>query len=274
MLLGIFASSVFNDPVSDGNGTDIQGSRDNVVVPLGRTIAADGYTFTYTGQEVERRGPPGLPRSTSVDRQGDGSRRATWSTRTAATSGSSSPTCARASRRPLRGRLPVGHERRAGPGEEPSSLQRGEAAMLSTPDAAGGLPRHASSTTTWTWTSTPSGSSRRLGRPGGRGRLTVVNVATGETRTLRPVYVITTDASQQFVQNRATDWDFGVAFLGMVVDEGAIRLSFDGADVPAEEWLVVQAYEKPFISLLWLGTGILGIGFAVSFRRRLGEARR
>ena len=52
MLLGIFASSVFNDPISDGGGTDIQGNRENVVVPLGRTVAADGYTWTYTGQEV------------------------------------------------------------------------------------------------------------------------------------------------------------------------------------------------------------------------------
>ena len=44
--------------------------------------------------------------------------------------------------------------------------------------------------------------------------------------------------------------------------------------VAQEEWVVVQAYEKPFISLLWLGTGILGVGFVVSFRRRLGESRR
>ena len=42
-----------------------------------------------------------------------------------------------------------------------------------------------------------------------------------------------------------------VASLGVLVDEAAIRLDID---VPVEEWVVVQAYEKPFISLLWLGS--------------------
>ena len=60
----------------------------------------------------------------------------------------------------------------------------------------------------------------------------------------------------------------------MVVDEGAIKVVVEGAETAEEEWVVVQAYEKPFISLLWIGTGLIGLGFGVSFARRLGEARR
>ena len=62
-----------------------------------------------------------------------------------------------------------------------------------------------------------------------------------------------------------------VASLGVVVDEASFRL---GIDVPAGEWGVVQAYEKPFISLPWLGTIVLGAGFVVSFGRRVSEQKR
>ena len=62
-----------------------------------------------------------------------------------------------------------------------------------------------------------------------------------------------------------------MASLGVVVDEAAIRL---GVDVPAEGWGVVQAYEKPFISLPWLGTIVLGAGFVVSFGRRVSVQKR
>ncbi|HEX8384803.1 MAG TPA: cytochrome c biogenesis protein CcsA, partial [Rubricoccaceae bacterium] len=58
MLLGIVASSVFNDPISDSAGTDLNGSRENVVVPLGETVRADGYAWTYTGQETNAEGRP------------------------------------------------------------------------------------------------------------------------------------------------------------------------------------------------------------------------
>src|SRR5690606_19012949 len=37
--------------------------------------------------------------------------------------------------------------------------------------------------------------------------LKVRNLRTGETRELRPVYMIMEDRSQQFLQNRVTDWN-------------------------------------------------------------------
>ena len=273
MLLGIFASSVFNDPISDGNGTDVQGSRENVVVPLGRTVAADGYRWTYTGQEVNDEGRPVYVMDV-VNRQGE-----TFQTRNVVYKDDRDqwiqhPDVREGVTRDLYVAVfPSAMSDNGVEGQTELTLARGDSVRLASPtrdDAytlrfvdyelevdteAVGLERDSVDLAV-------------------AARLDVTNHATGETRTLLPVYVITTDRRQQFVQNRAVDWGLGVAFAGMVVDEGAIRLALDGASVAKEEWVVVQAYEKPFISLLWLGTGILGLGFGLSFWRRLGEARR
>ena len=104
-------------------------------------------------------------------------------------------------------------------------------------------------------------------------RLELTNRATGETRTLRPVYVITNENEQQFIQNRVLDWGITVTFTGMEVNQGAIKLGVEGVSIQPEEWMVVQAYEKPFISILWLGTLILLAGFTLASVRRFGEQR-
>ena len=273
MLLGIFASSVFNDPISDGNGTDVQGSRENVVVPLGRTVAADGYRWTYTGQDVNDDGRP-VYLMDVVDRDGrefqtrnvvykDG--RDQWIQHPDVREGVTKDLYVAV--------FPSAMSENPAEGQAEVTLAQGDSTRLATP-----AHDHAYTVTFEDYDLEVDLDAVGLERDSVdiavAARLAVTNQTTGETRTLRPVYVITKGRQQQFVQNRAVDWGLGVAFAGMVVDEGAIRLVFEGATVAQDEWVVVQAYEKPFISLLWLGTGILGIGFGISFWRRLGEARR
>ncbi|GAB5536673.1 MAG: cytochrome c biogenesis protein CcsA [Rubricoccaceae bacterium] len=273
MLLGIFSSSVFNDAISDGTGTDIQGSRDNVVVPRGQTVTADGYQFTYVGQETNDEGRP-VYLIDVANRQGERFQASNVVYKDGREQWIQHPYVREGVVKDLYMAV-YPSAMSTQPSDEPRELKlaQGDAAMLSTPTRpeayhvrfvdydlnvdldAIGVPADSVDLAV-------------------AAVLEVVNVETDETRTLRPVYVITKDRRQQFVQNRATDWNFGVVFLGMEVEEGAIRLAFDGADVPEEEWVVVQAYEKPFISLLWLGTIVLGVGFAVSFGRRLSEQTR
>ena len=272
LLLGIFASSVFNDPISDGAGTDIQGSRENVVVPLGRTVAADGYRWTYTGQDVNDDGRP-VYLMDVVDRRGREFQTRNVVYKDGRDQWIQHPDVREGVTRDLYVAVFPSAMSEQAEGETSTTLAPGDSVRLAT---AGN--EHA-----YTVRFVDYELDVDLGAAGLErdsidlavgARLDVTNEATGETRTLRPVYVITTDGMQEYVQNRATDWGLGVAFVGMVVDEGSIRLMFDGAHLATEEWVVVQAYEKPFISLLWIGTGLLGLGFAVSFRRRLGEARR
>ena len=104
--------------------------------------------------------------------------------------------------------------------------------------------------------------------------LNVTNLRTGEARQLRPIYLIMADRQQQFIQNRVRDWGLTVTFTGMDVDTGSINLVVEGVEVAPEDWLVVQAYEKPFINLLWVGIILLTTGFGFSFVRRAGEYRR
>ena len=92
-------------------------------------------------------------------------------------------------------------------------------------------------------------------------------------KEVRPVYLIQQDRSVEFVQNTITDWGITISFTGMNVDSGSIVLGIQGVSITPEDWLVVQAYEKPFISLVWIGFIILTIGFFLSIYRRAVDQR-
>ncbi len=103
--------------------------------------------------------------------------------------------------------------------------------------------------------------------------LELTTVATGEVQTLRPVYMVLPGGVQQYLQARVPDLGIGVTFVKMNVDTERVTLGFDGVTVAPEDWIVVQAYEKPFISLLWIGILILTAGFVLALTRRLADVR-
>jgi cytochrome c-type biogenesis protein CcmF len=103
--------------------------------------------------------------------------------------------------------------------------------------------------------------------------LNVTHLASGETRLLRPVMVITTDHQQLFLKNGARDWDFYITLSGIDVNAHAAQLAVEGVQSVPEDWIVVQAYEKPFINLLWIGLFILSFGFGISIFRRVKDQR-
>ena len=99
------------------------------------------------------------------------------------------------------------------------------------------------------------------------------NLQTNETRTLRPIYLVLQDRSVQYVEQRARDWNLKVAFTEMNVNSGQINLAVEGVDVMPEDWVVVQAYEKPMISLVWIGFLLMTGGFGVAVVRRVQDVR-
>ena len=100
-------------------------------------------------------------------------------------------------------------------------------------------------------------------------RLTVRHVATGQTQELLPLYIIRKDRSVHTVPVAVDAWDIGLRFTGMNVETGEITLIVDGVDGP--DWVVVQAFEKPAISLVWIGIILLTLGFLLSVFRRIQE---
>lgn len=103
----------------------------------------------------------------------------------------------------------------------------------------------------------------------------VRNTETKETRVVKPIYVILNDGknTQEFIQNRIPDWGLAITFGGMDISkdgrDGQIKLFIEGAEVKsADDWVVVQAYEKPFINILWFGAILMFCGFGISFFRR------
>lgn len=102
-------------------------------------------------------------------------------------------------------------------------------------------------------------------------RVQATNLETGEVQTLRPVYLVYKSGQQSFVQNRVPDWGLGLAFTGMNVDDGKVTLVVDGVPVTPDDWIVVQAYEKPLIGLVWFGVVLLTLGFLIAYVRRIRE---
>ena len=103
--------------------------------------------------------------------------------------------------------------------------------------------------------------------------LQATNLETGAQRTLRPVYLVMQDRSVQYIENRVADWGLTVAFTKMDVNTGKVNLAVEGVDVMPEDWVVVQAYAKPFISLVWLGIILMTGGFIVSIVRRARDVQ-
>ena len=103
--------------------------------------------------------------------------------------------------------------------------------------------------------------------------LEVTNLETNETRTLRPIWSIMESGSQEYVQNRVTDWDLTVTFTGIDIEQQEVALFIEGVQVMPEDWVVVQAYEKPFINLLWFGIILFSGGFVVALVRRAQDVR-
>lgn len=104
-------------------------------------------------------------------------------------------------------------------------------------------------------------------------RLRVTNLETQETRSLLPIYLVMNDNSQQYIENRIADWDLRMAFTEMDVNSGKATFAVEGVNVMPENWVVVKAYTKPLISLLWIGIIVLTVGFVVSIGRRVQDIR-
>ena len=265
MVLGIIVSSGLSSPVYRG-GVQIGDNRDNFILARGQTLALGGYTFSYTGQAINDEGHPfyRLDITDPYGRQYDMnpvvylSNKGQWI---------QNPDVRKFVEKDLF--LAVSPNvmfDQDGEGRQGTlSLARGDSALV-------GEGRYSIRFREFQLNVDPDLLSDSTDLAVGAA-VDVREVSTGRTQTVRPVYMIMQDRSVQYVQNTITDWGITVAFTGMNVDNGEITLGIDGVRVTPEDWLVVQAYEKPLISLVWIGFIILTAGFVIAILRRAQDVR-
>ena len=102
----------------------------------------------------------------------------------------------------------------------------------------------------------------------------------GNTEVVTPVTMYKEGSSPTYQNALLRNTKTSIQLLHVNVDMNtkessvAVAILHDGDSVPQSktEVLVVEASVKPFISLLWTGTGILFIGFIISILRRAKEA--
>lgn len=271
MVLGIVASSGFSKPIAEGTGVLIGESRDNFVLSRGESRVVNGYRVTYVAQERTARQRPVYVldfvdpngRSFTVRPVVYKSEQDQWIQHPDHEIYPDRDIFVAVSPSPM---FESANEDADAPEKSGEmSISRGDSTVVGNGDYAIKFVGYETNVDPEMLPDSTEIAVAAL--------LDVTDLQTMETRRLSPVYMIMEDRSQQYIQNRVADWGLNVTFTGMNVDSGSINLYLEGVDVTPEDWIVVQAYEKPFINMLWLGFLLLTGGFGLAIFRRFSDNR-
>jgi cytochrome c-type biogenesis protein CcmF len=85
-----------------------------------------------------------------------------------------------------------------------------------------------------------------------------------------PIFIIKDRSQVGRIPSEVTDLGIRITLLNIHPDSNEFSL---GLNARQKDWVVIKAMEKPYINILWLGTGILMIGFSMAMVRRFKEFR-
>lgn len=85
-----------------------------------------------------------------------------------------------------------------------------------------------------------------------------------------PIFLIHNRSEVGRIPAEINDLGVRVALLNIFPQTNEFTL---GIMARQKDWVVIKALEKPFINVLWLGTGVLMVGFGVALARRFKEYR-
>ncbi len=114
---------------------------------------------------------------------------------------------------------------------------------------------------------------------GVRAQIQITHMASSQQYLIEPLFALYNDEEgKTFVFSPPVELpghDLTFSFSKVYPESGEIDLSIEGLDEEYEsEWILVVAEQKPFISVVWLGTFLLMIGFSVSIFRHWGRERK
>ncbi len=106
---------------------------------------------------------------------------------------------------------------------------------------------------------------------GVRSLIEIYHKPTDSAYEVEPLFAVYTQDGQSWTYSPPLEVErFGlnVSFTSINPDEDNIEISFEGLqDEYEEDWVVIVAEKKPFVSVVWLGTFLLMAGFSVSILR-------
>ena len=114
---------------------------------------------------------------------------------------------------------------------------------------------------------------------GVRAQIQLTHLASSQQFLIEPLFALyNDDEGKTFVFSppvKLPGYDLTFSFSKVYPESGKIDLTIEGLDEEYQsEWILVVAEQKPFISVVWLGTFLLMIGFSVSIFRHWGRERK
>lgn len=110
-----------------------------------------------------------------------------------------------------------------------------------------------------------------------RAQIEVYHEASGEVNLIEPLFAVFAEGEQSYVMSPPVElpiFDLSFQFTKVIPESSSIEISVKGLDeVYEEDWVLVVAEKKPFISVVWSGTFLLMAGFSLSIFRHWGRER-
>jgi cytochrome c-type biogenesis protein CcmF len=96
---------------------------------------------------------------------------------------------------------------------------------------------------------------------------------TGERESYysEPIFLIKDRAQVGRLSSEINDLGVKITLLNIHPETNEFSL---GLNTRQKDWVIIKAMEKPMINVLWLGTGILMIGFSIAMVRRFREFKK
>ncbi|MDZ7715645.1 MAG: cytochrome c biogenesis protein CcsA [Balneolaceae bacterium] len=108
--------------------------------------------------------------------------------------------------------------------------------------------------------------------------LNITHKATGTKAEIHPLFAIYNKDGKSWAYSPPEQFGeqgVSVRFTSVEPESGSIKLEITGIDEQfKEEWVLIVAEEKPFISVVWLGTFLLMAGFSISIFRHWDRERK
>lgn len=99
-------------------------------------------------------------------------------------------------------------------------------------------------------------------------RISIQIEAEHDTYTLQPIFLIRNRTEVGRIPDESGELGVKLTLLNILPQNNEFVL---GLQTRQKDWVIIKAMEKPLINILWLGTGLLTLGFIVAMVRRFRE---